>query len=192
MRAAASGVGVDRPRAVGVVRGTIGRARRRSAVVVVMAAVLGLPLVVPATATAATGNAVHGATSLDLARDWGTAGACLVHAGETIVRCFDDEAAMDAHVATLPMAATACSSWTKLYEDRWFGGRVLQFRDRGHWQDLAPYGFSDRTSSWRVGGCPATLAKGSGGSGSWLHQAPHVGANAPSSWDDTISSLMLG
>jgi hypothetical protein len=44
-------------------------------------------------------------------------------------------------------ATSLTAKWVCFYDDRDFGGRMLQFRDAGL-QSLADYGFSNKVSSW--------------------------------------------
>ncbi len=144
-------------------------------------------------------------------------GACLVWRQGGVLECFrtpqeldareaqlaPQRAAMGAPVATAAtgsdltaaVAAYSCSSSLRLYENNWYGGRRLSFWDRGFWQDVADYGFNDRTSSYIVGGCYVYLAEHNDGAGWWYPGPTYPYAGEPvmsSGWDDVISSIYIG
>lgn len=85
----------------------------------------------------------------------------------------------------------SCGDWLTLYEHVGYEGRSLRFRDRGFYQDLADWGFANRTSSYRVGSCPMTLRNGT-----WdLNPGPAVPfASVPRmapGWNDRIRYLQV-
>ncbi|KAI8918432.1 hypothetical protein DFJ77DRAFT_294149 [Powellomyces hirtus] len=99
--------------------------------------------------------ATHGNAQRNLAQDgWGSATVCSVYGTETV--CFDTQAEADAHDATLTgravqhldaRAPSSCGSgWGCIYDSTNYGGRKLQWRDRGV-HNLGDWGFSDKTSS---------------------------------------------
>lgn len=147
-------------------------------------------------------------STIDLAGDWGDAQACLVWRQAGISECFRTTEALDAREKELApqrevsrrsgaVAAysSSCSSSLRLYEHNWYGGRRLSFWDRGYWQNLAWYGFEDRTSSYIVGGCPVYLAEHGDGGGWWYPGPTYPYAGEPAmywDWQDTLSSIYIG
>lgn len=174
---------------------------RTTTVLLALAAAASLALA-PAPAPAPT-DADPGWVPADLRDGWGDARACSV--GDAEVRCWRSEAAMDRWVAdndapgagsdraaaTRVALAAPCATYLKVYEHVNLAGRVLQFRDRGYWQNLSAWGFDDQASSWHVGLCAVTFTKDASGGGSWLWQSASTVSNAPSGWDDVISSLKI-
>lgn len=155
--------------------------------------------------------------TVDLARDWGDAHACLVWRQGGVVECFRTEQELDAleaelsgrhdavtavetvaptgPVPTAAVAAYSCSSSLRLYDYSYFGGRRLSFWDRGFWQNVSDYGFNDRTSSYIVGGCYVYLAEHNDGAGWWYPGPTYPYAGEPvmaPGWDDVISSIYIG
>lgn len=141
---------------------------------------------------------------IDLADSWGEAQACLVWRAAGRVECFRTVAEMDAVTATVEAAefakdpiatqSTQCLSWLYLYEFADGGGRTVQFRDRGYWQNLSTWGFNNVTSSFRTGACSVSLAEGSYGSGAWYPgttSAYHYESRMVSGWDNRVSSLRI-
>ncbi len=148
--------------------------------------------------------------SIDLSRDWGEARACLVWRQGGVLECFRTPEALDARIAQLSprrtgrpssgdvtasaASAFSCSAALRLFDYNYYGGRQLSFWDRGYWQNLADYGFDDRTSSYGVGGCYAHLAEDPWGGGWWYPGPTYPYAGEPvMSWDwqDTISSIFI-
>lgn len=138
---------------------------------------------------------------IDLSRDWGAAQACVVYQGVGAVECFRDRAGLQAREAQLqtavasPATATAsCSSPLRLFADGSYGGRELDFYDRGYWQNLDTWGFDNQLSSYRVGGCGVYLADGTYGGGSWYPgntSAGHGESSMLSGWNDRVSSIYI-
>lgn len=90
--------------------------------------------------------------------------------------------------------AASCSSPLRLYEHGNYGGRQLQFYDRGYWQNLADYGFDNQLSSYITGACYAHLAENTNGGGYWYpgytgpnHGEPFLSAG----WNDRVSSIKI-
>jgi hypothetical protein len=118
-----------------------------------------------------------------------------------VVECFRDRADLGARESQLqaqtvsPATATAsCSSPLRLYSDGAYGGRELDFYDRGYWQDLGTWGFDNQLSSYRVGGCGVYLAEGTYGGGSWYPgntSASHSESSMLSGWNDRVSSIYI-
>lgn len=141
--------------------------------------------------------------TIDLARDWGDAKACLVWRQGGVSECFRTEGELDTREAELAPrreATTAsysyyCSSSFRLYEYNWYGGRRLSFWDRGWWQNLSDYGFEDRTSSYIVGACYVWLAEHADGGGAWYDGPTYPWAGEPAMpwwWQDRVSSIYVG
>jgi len=148
--------------------------------------------------------------TIDLAGDWAGAQACLLWRQGGISECFRTAEELEAREKQLTPRREAsgrngsvsaysysysCSSSLRLYEYDWYGGRRLSFWDRGYWQNLANYGFEDRTSSYIVGACPVWLAEHGDGGGDWYPGPtyPYAGVGSMSwGWQDTISSIYIG
>jgi hypothetical protein len=138
---------------------------------------------------------------IDLSQGWGAAQACVVYQGAGVVECFRDAAGLQARETQLqtagvsPATATAsCSSPLRLFADGSYGGRELDFYDRGYWQNLDTWGFDNQLSSYRVGGCGVYLADGTYGSGSWYPgntSAGHSESSMLSGWNDRVSSIYI-
>jgi hypothetical protein len=153
--------------------------------------------------------ATYGNQTLDLTESWGTAKACLATATET--RCFNSEREMDKYVATLGSStsgakgtasqslgavalAADCSSSVKLYSNTSYGGYLLQVFERLNVVDLAAYGFSNITSSYKIGACAAYFWDGVGG-GAVYPGNTNAGiwsSTMVAGWDNRVSSLVLG
>lgn len=146
---------------------------------------------------------------IDLRRGWGDAHACVVWQQDGETECFRSERAADAAVARRDRQATqsssassdtqdmqalstsTCGTWLRLYEHAGYGGRSLQFRDRGYTQDLAAWGFANETSSYRIGGCSASFRDGSGSLypgnlGAWVSASSML-----SGWNDRVRYLRI-
>jgi hypothetical protein len=117
--------------------------------------------------------AVFGNEIIDLRDGWQGAGACTSDGTSTV--CFETEAEMDAYLvggagmgradmaSEQAVALASCSSSVRLYEDTGYAGDVLQLSLRGSYINLSGYGFSDVTSSYKVGACSAVFYDGTGG-----------------------------
>jgi hypothetical protein len=142
---------------------------------------------------------------------WDGARACATDGVET--RCFANELELNAWLAAGTPApggsigssfrpasisgmlseALTCSTSLRLYEHGGFGGRILYLASRALWFNLANYGFSNITSSFRVGACSSYLADYSNGGGSW-YPGSGAWASVPvmiNAWNDRISSIYL-
>lgn len=139
---------------------------------------------------------------IDLSKGWGDARACLVAHGAGVVECFRDQAGLvaresqlQAQIASSPeLAATTCSSPLRLFADASYGGRELDFYDRGYWQNLSSWSFDNQLSSYRVGACGVYLADYVNGGGSWYPGNTSAGHDEPtmlSGWNDRISSIYI-
>lgn len=139
---------------------------------------------------------------IDLSKGWGDAQACLVYRGAGVVECFRDRAGLasrehqlDAQISSAPViAATTCSTPLRLFADASYGGRELDFYDRGYWQNLGTWSFDNQLSSYKTGACPVYLADYTNGGGSWYPgntSANHGEASMLSGWNDRISSIFI-
>ncbi|MFL6042074.1 MAG: hypothetical protein ACJ740_11810 [Gaiellales bacterium] len=139
-------------------------------------------------------------STINLAEGWGDANACSVTADGTT--CYRTEAEMDAAVAATASTAArlsheigplgVCSTSLRLYDGTSFDGQVVSFTTTGSLITLSSYGFDNKTSSYKVGACAATLYSG-------IQTSPYpgntgAGAQATSmlsGWDNTISSVLM-
>jgi hypothetical protein len=139
--------------------------------------------------------------TIDLSQGWGNARACLVDEAVGLIQCFSDEADLRAAEAQLPDSsattlspAASCTAPLRLYADGSYGGRELDFYDRGYWQNLSTWSFDNQTSSYQVGFCAVDLADGANGGGSWYPGNTNAGHGEPSmqsGWSDRISSIYI-
>lgn len=185
---------------------------RRVASLVVLASVMAVSTV---PTVASTGGTVDGqratfeGTTLNLAEDWGEARACLIWNERGVAECFGTEAQMDQRIAELEgsgstvevaspgdaVAASTCSSYVRLYDGTGYSGTVLYLRDRFQWLNLYLYGFSNRTSSYKIGACSSYFADYTNGGGDWYPTNLTVAyAESPSmisGWNNRVSSVYL-
>jgi hypothetical protein len=143
---------------------------------------------------------------IDLRDGWGDARACLVSDTTDLAQCFRSEAellsAVDADlnsaddVGFAAMAASACSSSLRLYDGTNYSGAVLYLTTRTSWINLSSYGFSNRTSSFKVGACFSYLADLSNGGGDWYATSAttawKVAPTMASGWNNRVSSVYIG
>jgi hypothetical protein len=144
--------------------------------------------------------AVFEGKQIDLSLGWGEAQACLVDRGAGVVECFRDRAGLLAREADLDAAAApasvlaSCSGPLRLFADSNYGGRELDFYDRGFWQNLSDWSFDNQLSSYKIGPCAAHLAENANGGGSWYPGNTSAGHNEPvmqSGWNDRVSSIFI-
>lgn len=139
---------------------------------------------------------------IDLSKGWGEARACFVARSLGLVECFPDQAGLlaresqlQAQIAASPdLAASTCSSPLRLYANTSYGGREVDFYDRGYWQNLSNWSFDNQTSSYKVGVCGVYLADYANGGGSWYPGNTSPGYNSAtmlSGWNDRISSIYI-
>jgi hypothetical protein len=86
------------------------------------------------------------------------------------------------------------SSPLRLFADASYGGRELDFYDRGYWQNLSTWSFDNQLSSYKVGACGVYLADYANGGGSWYPGNTSAGHDEPtmlSGWNDRISSIYI-
>jgi hypothetical protein len=125
---------------------------------------------------------------------------CLIRNGVT--ECFADRASLlerESQIALQEglapvLPAASCSTPLRLYADAGYGGRELDFYDRGYWQNLSTWSFDNQLSSYKVGACSVYLADGAGGGGSLYPgntSAGHNEASMLSGWNDRVSSIYI-
>lgn len=143
--------------------------------------------------------------AIELTAGWGDAEACLIWNEVGVAECFRDEAAMDARIADLEKQmgssggvqamGSQCSGYLRLYDGIYHTGQVLYMRDRLQWINLSAYGFSNRTSSFKIGPCSSYLADYNWGGGSWYStsatQAWDVVYVMASGWNNRVSSVYI-
>lgn len=157
------------------------------------------------------GLAVHNGTLINLAEDWNGATTCVVVPDAlTLAECFDTDTERDERLTELGLtdrfadtaapegadfAFASCSSYLKLYDGYNYSGTTLWLSNRGIWTNLSVYGFNQRASSYKVGGCSTYMADFSNGGGAWistsLTQAWDVDAVIAGSWNNDISSVYI-
>lgn len=165
----------------------------------------------PSEASPVGGLAVHHGKLIDLAKDWDGATTCIVVPDTlTLAECFDSDEERDLRLVELGLedrfaeadapegadfAFASCSSYLKLYDNYNYGGTSLWLSTRGTWTNLSVYGFNQRASSYKVGGCSTYMADYSNGGGGWistsLTQAWDVDAVISGSWNNDISSVYI-
>ena len=137
---------------------------------------------------------------IDIASDWEEATAC--DAGLEEIICYRDEAAMDRAIGAhhVPSAGTAtlatliCVSSLRLYDGTSFTGAVLFLSTRWLVLNLSVYGFDNRTSSYKVGGCDTDFYSAANLGGSLYPGNTSAGAQAAtmlSGWSNAISSVYI-
>lgn len=145
-----------------------------------LALAIGAPSAIAASGAGSTPPSPSIATfegkQIDLSKGWGDAQACLVYRAAGLVECFRDrvsldarEQQLDAQISTdsVATASTTCSTPLRLFADAGYGGRELDFYDRGYWQNLSTWSFDNQLSSYKTGACAVYLADSTNGDGSW-------------------------
>lgn len=148
-------------------------------------------------------------TPLVLAEGWGEAQACLIWNQVGVAECFRTEEEMDRRIAELDAsaamldelsweglsAASVCSTYLRLYSGTNYTGSVLYLRNRFQWLNLSAYGFSNLTSSYKVGACSSYFAENANGGGAWyptnLTVAYAQAASMISGWNNRVSSVHI-
>jgi hypothetical protein len=138
-------------------------------------------------------------TQIDLSQGWGAARACLVDETANDVECFRTQSELVLREEQLTAAAPAnpevsCSTALKLFANTGYGGQELDFVDRGLWQNLSDWGFSNQTSSYKVGACSVDLADGANGGSPFYPGNTSAGHDEPSmlsGWDNRVSSIYI-
>jgi|GEM_PF-2489100 len=84
------------------------------------------------------------------------------------------------------------NGWVCIWEHAYYEGQMLQFQDRGYWQNLSAYGFNDKTSSWRNRiNQDARLAENTNGGGNRICMQPNSANPALAWFNDLASSIRL-
>ncbi len=155
--------------------------------------------------------AIHNGSLIDMAKGWNGAQACVVIPDELrFAECFDTAQERDDRIADLGLterfadaadlegasfAAASCSSYLKLYDGYSYSGASLWLATRNIWLNMSTYGFNQRASSYKVGGCSTYMADYSNGGGAWIPtsatQAWDVDAVISGSWNNDISSVYI-
>jgi hypothetical protein len=154
----------------------------------------------------ASAFAAYDSGTIDLRVGWDSATAC--HTDGRTTQCFSTEKEMDAALglSSTPLAASAlrsgssaallaCGSTLKLYTGTSYTGSVLALSIQFTFLNLSTYGFSNVTSSYKVGGCSSTFYDGSSGSGAVYPGNTSAWAQFPSmvtGWSDRVSSVYIG
>ena len=108
---------------------------------------------------------------------------------------------MDAAIGAMPAVSSttgpratlaACSSSLRLYDGASFTGTVLAFVSTGTLINLSTYGFSNMTTSYKVGNCSALFYDGANGSGTQYPGNTTANSQAPAmvlGWNNRISTF---
>jgi hypothetical protein len=149
----------------------------------------------------------HG-RAIDLSRGWSGAQICEVWT-KTDVRCYATQAEMRAAHSKIPAASGVTAQadlhgcpgslfgpeWVCLYEFTSWGGRRLQFKDPGYWQNLDDYGFRDQASSWAKTRAPGFKLGDYRGGARYEYIFAICGAASaaamPSGWDNVADQIYL-
>jgi hypothetical protein len=155
-----------------------------------------LALVTPAEASvpAARGAgqiATFEGQTFDMSRGWGQAVACNVTDGSAV--CYRSETEMNKAIAAIPVSrASSCTSSLRLYDGTGRTGAVVNLSTRMTTLTLSTFGFDNRTSSYRIGGCSAILYSGIGSGSYGGNTAANASASSMlSGWDNTVSSVYI-
>lgn len=154
--------------------------------------------------------ALYDGRVIDISKDWEGATTCVVVDALTLARCYDSAAERDAGLEQLGLASlfeeaaapsgasfafASCSSYLKLYDGYSYGGASLWLNLRSQWLNLSNYGFNQRASSYKVGGCNTAMADYNNGGGAWistsLTQAWDKDAVIGGSWNNDVSSVYI-
>jgi hypothetical protein len=136
-------------------------------------------------------------TTINLQDGWGAARACT--SDGVVTTCYRSEAALDRATAVAAQSIemtplAACASSLRLYRSTSYGGSVLQLTARGTFINLSSFGFSNDTSSYRVGACSASFYDGSSGGAPTYPGSTSANASATSmvtGWDNRVSSIYI-
>lgn len=186
--------------------------RRTRPVILVVLAVVAVGMAIPVGASAGTRagsvprtGALFEGRLVDLSVDWGEASACLIWDEVGVRECLRSEAEMDRRITELenqpgfgaiaPTQAAQCSGSVRLYDAMLYTGQVLDLRDRLQWINLSAYGFSNKTTSFKIGPCDSYLADDDSGGGSWYStsatQAWDMTWLVAYGWNNRVSSLYI-
>jgi Peptidase inhibitor family I36 len=82
--------------------------------------------------------------------------------------------------------------WVCIWEHSNYEGRMLQFQDRGFWQNLSAYNFNDKASSWRNRiNQDARLSQHADGEGALLCMQPNSSSSSMGGFNDLASAIRL-
>jgi hypothetical protein len=82
--------------------------------------------------------------------------------------------------------------WVCIWQHTNYEGRMLQFQDRGYWQNLSVYEFNDKASSWRNRiNQDARLSEHADGGGALLCMQPNSSSSSMGGFNDLASSIRL-
>lgn len=133
--------------------------------------------------------------TIRLAEGWGEATAC--HQDDAGVRCYRSETEMDRAEVSSDSATSllaSCSSSLKLYRSTGQTGGVLELSQRGVNLNLATFGFSNDTESYRVGACSAKFYDATSGTGTSYPGSTIAFASSSSmlsGWANRVSSVRI-
>lgn len=171
-----------------------------------------LPLGLPSKASSSEspedredGIATFEGRRIDLRDGWGEAEACADWGRSQTVECFRSEDELLQRAAELSMtgqsntllasSSSTCPSALKLYDGLSYTGSVLYLYKRTIWINLSDYGWSNRTSSYKVGACSSYFADYSDGGGSWyptnLTDAWDSYSSMTGGWNNDVSSIYI-
>lgn len=99
----------------------------------------------------------------------------------------------DGNIVIAPAAFGDCEDgWVCIWEHANYAGRMLQFQDRGYWQDLTAYNFNDQASSWRNRiNQDAKLSQHIQGGGTQVCMQPNSSNSQLTGFNDEASSIKL-
>lgn len=99
----------------------------------------------------------------------------------------------DGNIVIAPAAFSDCEDgWVCIWEHANYAGRMLQFQDRGYWQDLTAYNFNDQASSWRNRiNQDAKLSQHIQGGGTQVCMQPNSSNSLLTGFNDEASSIKL-
>lgn len=92
-----------------------------------------------------------------------------------------------------PASFSSCpSGWVCIWENKEYSGRMLEFQERGFWQNLTVYGFNDQTSSWaNKTNDDAKLAQDINGGGNQICLQPQSSNSQLTGFNDEASSIRI-
>ena len=142
-------------------------------------------------------------TLVDLRSGWGGAAACATDGIET--QCFLTEQELDQYLTpSIGFSAmralgdigieAVCSTTVRLYANTFFGGTVLAISISAAVVNLSTWSFSNVTSSYKIGSCPATFYDGANAVPPVYPGGTLAGASATvmwTGWDNRVSSLYI-
>jgi len=151
------------------------------------------------------GVAMFEGRRIDLRDGWGEAEACADWGRSQTIECFRSEEELLQRAAELGMtgqgntllasSSSTCPSALRLYDGLSYTSSVLYLYKRTIWINLSDYGWSNRTSSYKVGACPSYFADYSDGGGSWyptnLTDAWDSYSSMVSGWNNRVSSIYI-